>query len=127
MNRRRTTAFAVAATAAAGLLLAPAPTASAQATSCYGSARAINSTDDNGHWPGGSYTYTTSNCNDINVKLTTEDGVRTCFAPSSGGYYCNEWRPVPANTWTVAASDVKDGTKFWLLFDSTGVRGLAAY
>ncbi|MEU5096143.1 hypothetical protein [Streptomyces sp. NPDC020996] len=119
--------LAAAATAMAGLFLVPAPAASAAATSCYGSAKTINGTDDNGHWPPYSATYTTSNCNDINVKMTTTVYVQTCFDPTNGDYYCNDPRQVQANTWGLAATDVKDGTRFWLLFSSTGVRGLAAY
>ncbi|MET8290051.1 hypothetical protein ABZV80_33235 [Streptomyces sp. NPDC005132] len=53
--------------------------------------------------------------------------MQTCFAPSSGGYYCNGWRTVYANTWGLAATDVNDGTRFWLLFTSTDVHGVAAY
>ncbi|MEV0185325.1 hypothetical protein AB0I54_39570 [Streptomyces sp. NPDC050625] len=120
-------ALTAATTLATGLFLAPAPTASAAATSCYGSAKTINGTDDNGHWPPGGSTKTTSNCNDINVKITRTIDVQTCFAPTSGGYYCNGWRTVYANTWGLAATDVKDGTTFWLLFTSTDVHGLAAY
>ncbi|MER5473025.1 hypothetical protein [Streptomyces sp. NPDC002685] len=120
-------ALATATTAMAGLFLAPAPMASAAATSCYGSAKTINGTDDNGHWPPSGSTYTTSNCNDINVKITRTIDVQTCFAPTSGGYYCNGWRTVYANTWGLAATDVRDGTNFWLLFTSTDVHGLAAY
>ncbi|MFD3457808.1 hypothetical protein ACFWVC_37215 [Streptomyces sp. NPDC058691] len=125
--RRRMIALAAATTAMAGLFLAPAPAASAAATSCYGSAKTINGTDDNGHWPPGGSTYSTSNCSDINVKITRTLDVQTCFAPSSGGYYCNGWRTVYANTWGLAATDVNDGTRFWLLFTSTDVHGVAAY
>lgn len=101
--------------------------ATATTTSCFGSAKTINGTDPNGHWPPFSSAFTTSNCNDINVKMTTTVNVRTCFAPTSGGTFCNGWRTVSANTWGLAATDVLDGTRFWLEFFSTLVQGLAAY
>ncbi|MFJ3310524.1 hypothetical protein ACIPSA_47690 [Streptomyces sp. NPDC086549] len=129
MNRRRMIALTAAASAVAGvLLLAPASPASA-ATSCYGSAKTITGTDDNWHWPAGdpNYRYTTSYCDDINVKITTTVQVRTCFSPTSGDDYCNSYRTVYANTWGLAATDVKDGTKFWLVFNTSQVRGLVAY
>jgi len=128
MNKRRIVASAVAAAAMVGVSVAPASPASAS-VACRSSAnlKQINGTDDNGHWPGYSYAVTTANCYDIQVKLTTSDHVTTCFQPSSGSYYCNDGHDVPANTWTLAATNVKDGTKFWLLFWSTEVHGVAAY
>ena len=70
---------------------------------------------------------TTSYCNDINVKVDRTEGVFTCFQPSSRPIYCNGRRTVYAGTWGLAATDVLDGTKFWLIFDSEGTTGVAAY
>lgn len=60
-------------------------------------------------------------------KVTQETWVQTCFKPVSGSITCNDSRPLHANTWGLAATAVKDGTNFWLIFDSTGVHGVAAY
>jgi hypothetical protein len=95
--------------------------------SCYGSAKAINGTDPNWHWPPGGSAYTTSNCVDINVKMNRTMQVRTCFEPTSGGIQCNAYRTVYANTWGLAATNVKDGTRFHLIFDTEAAFGLAAY
>lgn len=135
MKRRRMITLAVATTATAGLVLAPASAASAEPASadpaavlsCFGSAKTINGTDPNGHWPPFTSTFTTSNCNDINVNMTQTVDVRTCFKPTSGGIFCNDWRTVFANTWGLAATDVRDSTEFWLTFSSTAVQGRAAY
>jgi len=129
MNKRRIGAFAAAATAMVGLAVAPASPASASVP-CRSSANLhqINGTDDNSHWPAWSYAVTTSNCVDIQVKLTAVNEVSTCFQPSGLEGYCNAWRPVPANTWTLAATNVKDGTKFTLFFAyGADVHGVAAY
>ncbi len=127
MRRQKMIGLGLTAAAVAGALLVPATPVSATALSCYGSARTINGADPNWHWPPYGHAYTTSNCRDINVKITRTVRVRTCFAPVSGGSYCNGYRTVYANTWGLAATDVKDGTKFWLLFDTQDVHGLAAY
>ncbi|WP_351235044.1 hypothetical protein [Streptomyces sp. NPDC002133] len=126
--RSRTIRVLAAATLVAGALTAAtSATATAAATSCYGSARTISATDPNGRWPVTGYAYATSNCNDINVKSTKQDMVQTCFLPSSGGTSCNGLRPIYANTWALAATDVKDGTKFYLVFGSGNGKGLVAY
>ncbi|WP_328624220.1 hypothetical protein OHA88_03850 [Streptomyces sp. NBC_00353] len=114
---------------AAGFMTAggSATAATSGVTSCYGSAKSINGTDDNGRWPVTGYRVTTSNCGDINVKVTGQNTVETCFLPSSGPEYCNGGHEVRANTWTLAATDVKDGTKFYLIFYSGNASGVAAY
>ncbi|MYS21838.1 MULTISPECIES: hypothetical protein [unclassified Streptomyces] len=103
--------------------------AAAPSVACLSSSNlvSINGTDPNGHWPPYSSARTTANCNDIQVKVTTADFGETCFQPTSGSAYCNNPRVIPANTWTLMATDVKDHTAFWLLFTSTGIRGVAAY
>ncbi|MFB7286744.1 hypothetical protein [Actinacidiphila glaucinigra] len=78
-------------------------------------------------WPGSGSATATSNCNDINVKPTLGDYVRTCFLPSSGGTSCNAWRWIDGGTWGLAATDVKDGTKFYLQFQLGYEYGSVAY
>jgi hypothetical protein len=130
---KRAIALAAAATATTGLLLTPAVPASAKPgpdaalRSCYGSMKEIKYVDDNWHWPPYGSTKTTSNCVDINVYVNQTLQVRTCFKPTTGGGYCNEWRTVYVNTWGLAATDVRDGTEFYLLFSRGGVVGWAAY
>lgn len=94
---------------------------------CRDTAKALNGTDPNGHWPPYSATYTTTACADINVYTNQTVSVQTCFEPTSGGTYCNGWRTVYAGSWGLAATDVRDHTRFYLLFTSTGVTGRVAY
>jgi hypothetical protein len=123
-------ALATATTVGAGLFLSAAPAASAApatVTACFDHTVAINNVDPNGHWPGYSEATTTSFCNDINVKMNTTTSVRTCFRPSSGNIFCNDWRTVYAKVWGLAATDVRDGTHFWLEFLTDSVTGIAAF
>ncbi|MEU6807544.1 hypothetical protein ABZ920_00630 [Streptomyces sp. NPDC046831] len=125
-----TTILAAAVLTAGGLTAVTATSAgAAPSVACRSDSNlvSINGTDPNGHWPPYSSAYTTANCVDIQVRLTTTTEVKTCFQPTSGPYHCNAWRTAPANTWTLTATDVKDHTQFWLLFLSEGVRGVAAY
>lgn len=99
-----------------GLAMATPATAAVQ--SCYGSAKNYT-TVEAGMWPGGgTWAYTTSNCGDINVKPTTTRRVRVCWKKTGT---CNAYRPAAAGQWTVAASDVLDGTGFSLDFEGIGV------
>jgi hypothetical protein len=118
----------------AGLFLASAPAAFAAAPSspstalaCLDNPTPITGVDDNWHWPPFSSTVTTAKCADINVRITRTVDVRTCFEPTSGAPFCNAWRTVFANTWGLAATDVRDGTRFYLLFSSGSITGHAAY
>jgi len=133
---RKTLALAGAATTLAALAIVPASPASAEPAgasraalvSCYGGAVRINGTDPNWHWPPYGSAYTTSRCSDINVKPDRTVDVTTCFQPANGSpYYCNGWRTIYSGQWNVTATDVRDGTQFWLLFNTESVTGLAAY
>lgn len=106
---------------------ASATAAPATVQSCYGSAKSY-ATDSYNQWPAfpSGWAYATSNCADINVKPSSGTNVRTCFATSSGSYYCNSYRWIAGGTWGLAATDVKDGTKFHLEFDRYS-SGLVAY
>ncbi|MEU3460354.1 hypothetical protein ABZ721_10395 [Streptomyces sp. NPDC006733] len=77
--------------------------------------------NDPAYWPArGSYATTTSRCNDINLKL---DGagvrsVRTCFKAGSS-WNCGGWHILAEGRWGLAATDVLDGTQFFLQFLGT--------
>lgn len=95
--------------------------------SCYGNAVQITHLDPNYHWPPGSSTFTTSNCNDINLYVNQDCKVKTCFKPTYAPEYCTDYRPLYTNTWSLAATDVADGTEFYLVFNRGNVVGWAAY
>ncbi|MFB6617847.1 hypothetical protein ACIGFK_12155 [Streptomyces sp. NPDC085524] len=120
-TRKAAATLATLALTATGLLAVSTGTAQAGALACNDTARNYV-TDEVNTWPHDVLAVTTSYCNDINVKANATAKVRTCFVPSSGGWYCNSFRWVYAGTWGLAATDVKDGTKFYLEFDrySTG-------
>ena len=121
MSARRILTTVAAAVLAAGGLTAVTSTP-ASATTCFGSAKSYNPVDNGNEyvWPATTYAHATSYCNDINVRATVEGftyvPVRTCFVPSSGSIYCNAYRNVTSGTWGLAATDVLDGTAFYLEF-----------
>ncbi len=131
MRSRTLRVLAAAALTAGGLTALTAPTAVAAGTavqSCLGTAKSFTSTESvPARWPASGSVTATSNCNDINVKPTIGDDVRTCFLPSSGGTTCNAWRPISGGTWGLAATDVKDGTKFYVQFRYGWEYGSIAY
>ncbi|WP_040835707.1 hypothetical protein [Streptomyces acidiscabies] len=60
---------------------------------------------------------TSSNCNDINLRITNgARNVKVCFYPSSGGVDCQENYTYVGSSWTVVAEDVLDGTKYRFRF-----------
>ncbi|WP_159060521.1 hypothetical protein [Streptomyces acidiscabies] len=64
---------------------------------------------------------TSSNCNDINLRFT--DGgrnVKVCFYPSDGGVQCQDDYTYVGSSWTVVATDVRDGTKYRVYFLTDG-------
>ncbi|RLV75951.1 hypothetical protein D3C57_142035 [Streptomyces rapamycinicus NRRL 5491] len=83
------------------------------------------SSSDPAFWPArGTYATTTSRCKDINLKLDGSRSVRTCFKTTG----CNSWRTLRAGSWGVAATDVLDGTQFYLQFAGTSrATGLIDY
>lgn len=75
--------------------------------------------NDPAFWPArGTYATTTTRCVDINLKLDATREVRTCFKKGSG-WDCNGWRWLSAGRWGLAATDVLDGTKFFVQFKGT--------
>ncbi|MEU0965740.1 hypothetical protein ABZ357_10030 [Streptomyces sp. NPDC005917] len=109
--------------AATGNSNTSAAAAPAAATTCYGSAKSF-STDGALQWPAGSaWAHTTSNCGDINVKPKSGMWVQTCFYSTNS---CNKATWITGGTWGTAATDVRDGTTFYLQFDRT-TSGLVAY
>ncbi|MFJ8011836.1 hypothetical protein [Streptomyces sp. NPDC096339] len=120
-RRKAAAALAALALTSTGLLAVSAGTAQAGALACNDTARNFV-TDEVNSWPHDTLAVTTSYCYDINVKPSADTKVRTCFVPSNAPWYCNAERSLKAGVWGLAATDVKDGTKFYLLFDrySTG-------
>ncbi len=59
--------------------------------------------------------------------MNQSTSVRTCFLKSTGEFSCNAYRPVQAGAWSLAATNVRDNTTFYLQFTSSGRTGLAAY
>ena len=127
MSRSRLSRVFVSLCAVAMLAFAPTAAQASPASSdsdqpvtiqaCYDTAKSYT-TDSYNTWPHApAWAYTTSACNDINVRPNSGTYVRTCFQPSSGSFYCNAWRWIPGGTWGLAATDVKDGTQFFLEFD----------
>ncbi|MBD3006406.1 hypothetical protein IEJ02_20370 [Streptomyces sp. 5-10] len=95
---------------------APASAAPTAAQSCYGNARVYSTTQYGTvhEWPAQGYAKTTSACNDINVKTGKAVSVRVCFERTAT---CNSWKWTNADgSWRAVATDVSDGTNFWLQF-----------
>ncbi|MFE7118401.1 hypothetical protein ACFU99_23595 [Streptomyces sp. NPDC057654] len=75
--------------------------------------------NDPSYWPKrGTYATTTTRCADINVKLNQTRDVQTCFKKGSG-WTCNGWRTLHQGKWGLAATDVLNGTQFFLQFKGT--------
>ncbi|MFJ5845529.1 hypothetical protein [Streptomyces sp. NPDC092903] len=120
---------------AGAAMAAPVDTAGPQAdrtiqAACLNTAKTFTSTpgsgSSNAHWPAtGTYEYTTSNCADINLKLTQTRRVRTCFKATGA---CNGFRTLTAGAWGLAATDVKDNSGFYIQFEGTAqAKGQIAY
>jgi hypothetical protein len=103
--------------AATGLTLGV--NASADAATCYGGAVKFFKREKETFAPQDSWFQTSSRCNDINLSLgpgsQKERRVKVCFYKKP----CQErYTHVVAGTWTVIATDVKDGTKFRFMFET---------
>ncbi|MFC8508866.1 hypothetical protein ACFU3J_08860 [Streptomyces sp. NPDC057411] len=116
---------------ASGLSAAATGTATASVASDLAAARACTAdaprftsyagtgSSDPSYYPArGTWLTTTTRCNDINLKLDATRSVRTCFK-SGTSWNCNGWKPLTAGRWGTAATDVLDGTKFFLQFSGT--------
>lgn len=113
---------------AGGLALSAAP---ASAAACYDTAKPFSKTDHTtGHFPSSSRLTTTSNCSDINVKISSPSVkyVKVCFYPSSGGSSCQaSFTRMEAGRWYAVATGVANGTKYRLYFSTFGnVSGVIA-
>lgn len=92
------------------------------AQACRDTARNYTGTpgsgSSNAHWPAtGSYARTTSNCVDINVKISDATRrVRTCFRASGS---CNAWKTATTGRWVLAATNVVNATDFYIQFEGT--------
>ncbi|MDQ0685808.1 hypothetical protein QF032_004800 [Streptomyces achromogenes] len=105
--------------ASAGVLAGGTP---ASAATCYDGATYFSG-ESRYHPSSGTYT-TTSRCNDINVKIanlliTPYRNVKVCFYPSSSPSYCQSNYTRVDSDWTVVATDVRDGTRYRLLFENS--------
>ncbi|GIE28307.1 hypothetical protein Ait01nite_013520 [Actinoplanes italicus] len=112
------------------LALMPQPASADPATrqpGCRSTAKPIDRLDDNYHWPPNGTAVTTTSCADINIYAYVDLSVSTCFYPSSGGMQCNARRDIAAGTWGLAATDVRDYTRFHLSLGPGTARGLVAY
>ncbi|MFK4144949.1 hypothetical protein [Streptomyces sp. NPDC004065] len=124
MRKTLTTAVAVLGLAGSALVITTpnAGAAPSTAQSCYGGA--VNYSTTVGYWPTGSgYARTSSACADINVKPKKTVQVATCFKKTDT---CNSWRTISGGKWGVAASKVKDGTEYFLIFSSDSSSGQVA-
>ncbi len=93
--------------------------------SCYGQAVQYSTHwgTEWAEWPAGMWAVTSPFCADINVRPHGTTYVRTCFQKTGT---CNAWRWIFGGTWGTAATDVLDGTRFYLQF-SQGSGGFVAY
>ncbi|MGW1728035.1 hypothetical protein ACWCQK_34665 [Streptomyces sp. NPDC002306] len=126
MSKRIVGIFGAAALAVAATLTAPVSASAAPAraqVSCYGQAVSFSTTwgPEWAEWPTG-WAQTGPNCADINVKPNYTIYVRTCFQRTGT---CNGWTWIFGGTWGTAATDVLDGTNYYLQF-SQGLGGLVA-
>jgi|SRR6476660_8808589 len=95
--------------------------------SCYGSQKYYSS-DTYGmwpHYPSPTYATTTTACADINIKPTFGTSVTVCFEAWGGA--CNGYKWAPGSQWTVIASNVRDGSRFWIFFETGESTGYIAY
>ncbi|GAB2580340.1 hypothetical protein GCM10027168_11480 [Streptomyces capparidis] len=122
----RTTRLLMAAALAAGGLTAvaapPAAAAPAAIQACYDNTVAYAS-DSLNEWPSSGWAVTTSSCSDINIKPTRAVDVQVCFRTTG---VCNGWRTAHSWVWTVAASNVRDNTQYYLKFNAQS-QGLVAH
>lgn len=90
---------------------------------CYGSAHhaVFTLTGDGGNdfWPGprGTWATTTTACADINIKPTVSRSFTVCFKTTGG---CNGFHYAAAGQWTAIATNVLNGTKFYIQADHVG-------
>ncbi|MYX00230.1 MULTISPECIES: hypothetical protein [unclassified Streptomyces] len=94
----------------------------ANAATCYGGATYFSG--ETNYYPSSGTYVTTSRCNDINIKVanlivTPSRKVKVCFYKSNGALnYCQSNYTTTYGSWTVVATDVKDGTRFRFAFES---------
>ncbi|AVV40903.1 hypothetical protein PYK79_26100 [Streptomyces sp. ID05-04B] len=118
MRKAAATLTAAFTLASVGVLAGGTP---ASAATCYDGATYFSG-ESYYHPSSGTYT-TTSRCNDINVKITNllitpYRKVKVCFYPSSAPSYCQSNYTTVDSDWTVVASDVRDGTRYRLKFET---------
>jgi len=89
--------------------------------SCYDGAVNLNKPEGARWYPSSSTARltTSSNCNDINMRITNGSfSVKVCFYPSSGGVDCQSSYKSVGSGWVAVATNVGDGTKYRFYFGS---------
>lgn len=117
----------VAALAAGGVTAAataPAAAAPARAQACYDHSVGYTTVahGELHRWPRTGWATTSSYCADINVKASFRTDVKVCFRATGR---CNSFKTAYERTWVEAATNVLDGTKYYMLFSSYST-GLAS-
>lgn len=108
---------------AALTVVAPAPPAAA-ATSCYGGA--VDASWPHYYTPDlGPYT-TSSRCRDINFRSVTNSTVTVCVVFVRHTYECN-YETTVGTSWRTIATDVRDGTRFYVRVLHSPFGGPATY
>ncbi|MGY0062192.1 hypothetical protein ACWY4P_37605 [Streptomyces sp. LZ34] len=59
---------------------------------------------------------TSSNCNDINIKLDTGSMVQVCFYNAGG--YCSQLKWAASGKWAAIATNVRDNAEYYFVFQS---------
>jgi hypothetical protein len=108
-------------TAAATVPAAPTP---ARAQACYDHSVGYETVPlgELHRWPRTGWATTSPYCADINIKANVMTDVKVCFRATGR---CNDFKTAYARSWIQAATNVLDGTKYYLLFSSYSA-GLAS-
>lgn len=86
----------------------------AQAVTCYGGAITVDKYLADGTGVVGPYT-TSARCRDINMRMTTNNqAVTACVDLVAVAGSCNGWKTIDGTTWRTIATDVRDGSRFYV-------------
>ncbi len=123
------TAVAISGAALAGVMpasaaapAAPERGAATAAVTCFGGAVNFTLTPPAIQAPfgAGSFFSASNRCADINIRTSRNTNAKVCFRLADGGSQCNTPKFVPAGTWTVIATNVRDTAKFRVEFSNFG-------
>lgn len=120
---RSVMAAALAAGGVTAAVTVPAAAAPARAQACYDHSVGYETVEvgEKHRWPRTGWATTSSYCADINVKANFMTDVRVCFRKTG----CNSSKTAYSRTWIEAATNVLDGTQYYLQFSSYSA-GLAS-